>query len=209
VTWLLLIPTLAAVAAAAWLPRLAGPAAETISGVLGLGEPEEREETELPPAARQESAEPPECPSWCTEQPGHQTGHHALIGSRHARGTWMQVELIQPADQEAQIHLGVYPSLDEPGLEAHLTPVEAAVLSAAIAVEGGARLVGAIGAALAGEAGWLAETLARAATLAGAPACDDCGRVGDVRPEYRRDGSLVERCGTCHQAALTGTGVAR
>jgi len=199
VTWLLLIPTLAAVAAAAWPPRhLAGPAAETISGVLGLGEPEEREETELPPVARQESAEPPECPSWCAEQPGHQTGHHALIGARHAQGgTWMQVELIQPADQEAQIHLGVYPSLDEPGLEAHLTPLEAAVMAALIA------------ASAPDGHDWLAKALAEAAQAAGAPRCQDCGRIGaDVHPEYDRQGR-VSRCGACHQAALAGLGVAR
>jgi hypothetical protein len=189
VTWLLLIPTMAAVAAAAWLPRLAGPAAETISGALG--EPEEREE----------SAEPPECPSWCAEQPGHQTGHHALIGARHAQGgTWMQVELIQLADQEAQVHLGVYPSLDEPGLEAHLTPVEAAVMAALIAADG-----------TPDGHDWLARALAEAAQAAGAPRCQDCGRIGaGVHPEYdRQEGRVVRRCGACHQAALTGTGVAR
>jgi len=184
VTWLLLIPTMAAVAAAAWPPRR--PAAETISSALGLGEPEERQET-------------PECPSWCAEQPGHQTGHHALIGARHAQGgTWMQVELIQPADQEAQVHLGVYPSLDEPGLEAHLTPLEAAVMAALIAADG-----------TPDGHDWLARALAEAAQAAGAPRCQDCGRIGaDVHPEYDRQGR-VSRCGACHQAALAGLGVAR
>ena len=156
-----------------------------------------------------EPAPPADCPDWCAERPGHYTACHAVVGARHTVHAWMEVELLRPPGRETTILLTVSPGLSEAGMEAHLTPVEAAVLSAAITIEGGARLSGALGAALAGECGWVAETLARAAAMAGAPACDDCGRVGDVRPEYRRDGSLVERCGTCHQAALTGTGVAR
>lgn len=90
---------------------------------------------------------------------------HEITIARHTAHAWMEVKLLRPP--EPTILLTVSPGLGGAVMEARLSPV---------------------------EAGWLAKTLAGVAARTGVPACDTCGRVGDVRPEYRRDESLQAEC---------------
>lgn len=209
--WLIPNAAMAAGAARAWVARhriaVAAATDALDDGFASGGEPVA--EVEAAAAAAEDiEGEPPTagCPGWCAEQAGHRVACRRLVGSRHGAGAWMEVELKQLAgEQEPTARLNIYPGLAEPGLEARLTPIECAALASALAVDAGARFCSALGSALTGEAGWVAKMLARAAELAGVPACEECGRAGTgVHPEYDRDSRVVHRCGRCHSDAAAG-----
>ncbi|SEG44279.1 hypothetical protein SAMN04489712_105243 [Thermomonospora echinospora] len=151
-----------------------------------------------------------DCPDWC---PGQHTpgAHRRTVDVREKTGdpggVWVELAWYtvpgRPPVGQPEVTLVSIVGTDETLMP--MSPGEAGMLAASIAFPDADSTLAAWGRALSGDAGWLAETLARAAVMAGYSPCGGCGTPTDARPEYdQASGELVARCAGCHREALTG-----
>lgn len=154
-------PVIVALVAAAWV-AVAVALALLIGGGVRVRDGQRPAEPAAP--------EPVACPDWCTAEHGVPgTSCYRTVSTLETPTAWLEVELSRSAYRpgDLEIHLAVFDPATNAETVTTLTPGEAGALAEMIAAAGGARLSGAIGAALNGESGWLAAALSLAATLAG------------------------------------------